>query len=372
MGQPVPVERAIANVQAQLQTSPKDASAWLTLARLHSYAFFTGQPQVPMRNGKAYFSNLPHATPAKEPTAGSLAHLKESIAAFRKSISLDGNVPLAYLGLAWDLGQGAPYAGRIGAIPGEEGLAAKPSQWTERALENYRQAYDRAAKNELAMIGLPPGFEAISGEAAEGIIAIDEQRLKDSKRDQGDLQAEIARMKQSMTKMAQKPRAVTPIIFSFEERASLRDLTTDDVQVNFDLDGFGGSRWTWLKPATGILVWDPARTGVVQSGLQLFGPVTWWMFWRDGYQALAALDDNHDGWLSGAELRGLAVWIDRNQNGRSDAGEVIPVEDAGIVRIGVTAARDTEGTLGNAQGIEFSDGRRTPSFDWVSRGQAIR
>lgn len=84
------------------------------------------------------------------------------------------------------------------------------------------------------------------------------------------------------------------------------------------------------------------------------------MFWRDGFQALSALDDNHDGWLSGAELTGLAVWIDRNQNGRSDPGEVISLADAGILRISVQAAVDADGTLANPRGIEFIDGRRTP------------
>ena len=47
------------------------------------------------------------------------------------------------------------------------------------------------------------------------------------------------------------------------------------------------------------------------------------MFWQDGYQALAALDDDHDGWLRGRELR------------ISDPGEVIPIEQTDIGSIAV-------------------------------------
>jgi len=34
-----------------------------------------------------------------------------------------------------------------------------------------------------------------------------------------------------------------------------------------------------------------------------------------------ALDDNHDGWLTGNELHGLALWYDRNGNGKCDPGK---------------------------------------------------
>jgi hypothetical protein len=42
----------------------------------------------------------------------------------------------------------------------------------------------------------------------------------------------------------------------------------------------------------------------ITSALQLFGNVTFWMFWRDGYAAMSALDDNGDGVLSGDNCRG--------------------------------------------------------------------
>ena len=81
------------------------------------------------------------------------------------------------------------------------------------------------------------------------------------------------------------------------------------------------------------LVFDKQSTGSITSGLQLFGNVTFWLFWRNGYDALRALDDDGDGRIAGAELAGLALWHDRNADGVSDRGEVRPVSEWGIVSL---------------------------------------
>jgi hypothetical protein len=94
--------------------------------------------------------------------------------------------------------------------------------------------------------------------------------------------------------------------------------------------------------------------------------VTWWIFWKDGYQALAALDDNHDGWIRGPELAGLALWFDRNQNGISDPGEVVPIEETGIEALAASSdGWDGESPM-NSRGVRFKDGRVLPTWDWVA------
>jgi hypothetical protein len=50
---------------------------------------------------------------------------------------------------------------------------------------------------------------------------------------------------------------------------------------------------------------------MIRDARQLFGSRTWWIFFRDGYEALSVLDDNRDGQLTGAEMEGIAVWVDR-------------------------------------------------------------
>jgi tetratricopeptide (TPR) repeat protein len=337
-GEPVPVERVLTNIRAQLKDRPKDPALWLVLGRIQSYAYFVSQDKVPMRGERLFISNVPTPPTEKRAAAGDPARLKESIAAFRKAVELDKTSALAYLGLGWDLEKG------------EKSMDA--------ALEAYRKAYDLASKNELEMKYFAPGYEAISMEAGQRIIAILKAR--------GNAAAEVSRLEKSVEKLAHMPRAITPVIFSFREGARLNELVAPDVRVSFDLDGMGGKRWSWLDATTGILVWDPRGTGVVESGLQLFGTATWWMFWRDGYAALSALDDDRDGWLAGAELTGIAVWLDRNQNGRSDPGEVISLRNAGIARIRVSGEPGDGGVLGAGCGVQFADGRCTPSYDWIS------
>jgi hypothetical protein len=114
-------------------------------------------------------------------------------------------------------------------------------------------------------------------------------------------------------------QTITPIIFSVQKHASVLDLLAPDTHVTFDLDGtVRDARWSWTKPDTGLLVWDPQNKGEITSGRQLFGTATWWLLFPNGYAALDALDDDRDGVLSGSELRGVGVWFDKNGNGRSD------------------------------------------------------
>jgi hypothetical protein len=137
--------------------------------------------------------------------------------------------------------------------------------------------------------------------------------------------------------------------------------------VEFNLDGTGRSqRYTWLRPDTGILVWDPRSEGKVTSGHQLFGSVSFRMFWNNGYRALDALDDNRDGELRGAELDGLAVWFDRNQDGVSDPGEVIPIDQTGIAAISARATTADGPSPANEAGLVMADGRVLPTYDWTT------
>jgi hypothetical protein len=166
-------------------------------------------------------------------------------------------------------------------------------------------------------------------------------------------------------------REITPIVFDLSSTGSLTDRLASNKPVYFDLNGddVPDRLTTWVKPTTAILVWDPADSRSVRSGRQLFGSVTWWMFWSDGYAALRALDDNRDGKLSGAEMDGLSAWFDRNGNGISDEAGVTPVQLLGNSEISCRSDQtDVSGALRspmNGRGIRFSDESTVPSFDWV-------
>ncbi len=163
------------------------------------------------------------------------------------------------------------------------------------------------------------------------------------------------------------PSAITPIIFGLDHRNTLATLLSPNTPSPFDLDGTSRHlRWEWLKPTTAILVWDPNHTGRITSGRQLFGSVSWWLFFRNGYEALDALDDNRDGKLTGRELDGIAAWFDTNSNGISDPGEIIPLTNLQIASISCRATTITDGYPANPAGLTMTDGRTLPTYDWIA------
>lgn len=111
--------------------------------------------------------------------------------------------------------------------------------------------------------------------------------------------------------------------------------------VRFNLDPSQRKQY-WLWKASGktpLLVYDPRHEGRITSATQLFGG---WTFggqrvasldqseparpWKNGFDALATLDENGDGKISGAELEPLALWFDHNQDAISQPGEVARLE----------------------------------------------
>jgi len=90
------------------------------------------------------------------------------------------------------------------------------------------------------------------------------------------------------------------------------------------------------------------------------------MFFQNGYRAMDVLDDDRNGWLDSVELDGLSVWFDRNGNGRSDPGEVVPVADLGIVGI-ATRPDGSDGISPMcATGLKLRNGRTVPTYDWIA------
>lgn len=170
---------------------------------------------------------------------------------------------------------------------------------------------------------------------------------------------------------------ITPIMFSMAASSSLADLLTPERTVKFDLDGDGiVEERSWIKPTTGLLVWDGDRDGRITSGRELFGSVTWWLFFSNGYRAMDMLDDNRDGLLTAGELKGICVWFDRDSDGQSDAGEVVSVESLGITAISTRPTGHDGQSLMHDAGIRFKDGHSVPTYDWIApsshRSQKMR
>ncbi|MDP2169984.1 MAG: hypothetical protein Q8J96_06130 [Rhodocyclaceae bacterium] len=109
--------------------------------------------------------------------------------------------------------------------------------------------------------------------------------------------------------------------------------------IHFDHDGDGVLTKTgWAGKDDALLVWDRNANGTIDTGAELFGDFTVLpngTLAPNGYAALAALDSNNDGLLDASDpaFAELKLWRDTDQNGVTGAGELITLQDAGIVSL---------------------------------------
>ena len=108
----------------------------------------------------------------------------------------------------------------------------------------------------------------------------------------------------------------------------------------------------------------------------MFGTVTFWMFWENGYDALCSLDDSGDGRLTGSELKHVALWRDADIDGVSDAGEVTSLTSHGIIALScrhiVVHDEDSSVAAYSPEGIRYRDGSTRPTYDLILRAQPYK
>lgn len=344
----VPVQRLIGNLQTKLKNDPKNIDLLFSLARVHSMAYAKKTSTVPVlkRKGKEtlWLGHVPKGIPFKVSPAGTeeamgeaKAHLKKAIDGYKKVVNLKSDHYLARLGLAWCLEQ----AGK-----------------KEEAITRYRKLIKEALPADRKIRNRYSGLPTISTEATRYLIDLLDPE-KDAK--------EIARLKeQAETTEKNIQRMITPVAIALNQTLAPEAFVDRNATVNFDLDGSGiQRRWQWITPDAAWLVYDEGDTGKITSALQMFGSVTFWLFWENGYEAMASLDDNADGRLRGSELQHLALWRDRNQNGISDPGEVKPLAAHDIVELECSAQTGESGMPYNVNGVTFVDGATRPTCDVI-------
>lgn len=343
----VPIERVLTNLADRASEKPKDAALRFNLARAYAMAYATKAEEVEVQSkdrDALWFgftpSNVPFAaTPTDDKAKQSLAEkrLAQAIEAYEAALKLEPNNTVGRLGYAWCLDQ---------------------AKQKEAAVTEYRRVIAEGWKAEETREFAGPGFHSLVVEAT-GYLTPYLDANKDAK-ELKDLQAKVAKIKAI-------PRAVTPIAIPLVDGLSATDVVDHHLPVKFDADGSGFERsWTWIKPNSGWLVCDQQQTERVDSALQMFGNVTFWMFWQHGYEPLAALDDNRDGSLRGQELAGLAIWCDANRNGRSEPGEVKPLAAHGIVALSCAYevdAQHPERIEFSRAGVTFANGTTRPTYD---------
>ena len=329
----------IANLEKRGQS---DAHAQYLLGRVYSLAYAQKLTVVKVEKGSSdpYFGQLdPGFPPAAVAGQAQLRrkYLEKAIRAFQNAVLLDPKNLSAKLGLGWCYEQ----SGR-----------------RKEALNLYRQVF--AGRYVLEKAGATSSLIDSMGVEAGSYLIHKLDPMKDAK--------EIADVTKKVAELRAIPRAVTPVLIPLQRGARFESLVNPNADVRFDLDGTGPRRWGWVTPRAGWLVYRETKPQI-RSGLQLMGGVSWWVFWKDGYEAMSSLDDDGDGWLTGLETRGLAVWQDRDGDGVSQPDELLSLEELGIEALSCQGQRHPDGFPFSPGGVRYRDGSTDDSYDWTPVGR---
>lgn len=415
--QPIPTERLIKNTNAYITENPKDQKGQYCLARIHYLAFinksfkvnafknnglyeaisehwpgdmklsllnsyaselvlremsYSSTSEIPKKNSSRFWELVSQKKkelekqnwqPPRPSNTDLFRHVELAAQSFEKAISLDDNNALYYLGYASLMKQ---YVDFINEIKSEHLPTQFQTIILARSKELFYKAYELSIHKDMkhkhrpiAGLGSLVGYEA--GKAYIKLVETEKSISKDDKKKVAGITKNIKKLEKLQI------HAITPIIFSLKEHRNLSDLLAENTKVPFDLDGDGiVEKWPWVKPDTGILVWDPEGKGKITSGRQLFGSVTWWIFFTDGYHAMDALDDSRDGQLTGDELTGISVWFDKNTNGISEPGEVTPASQLGITALSTRSDATEDGCPKSTKGLRLKNGGVKPTYDWIA------
>ena len=126
--------------------------------------------------------------------------------------------------------------------------------------------------------------------------------------------------------------------------------------ILFDHDADGVKTATgWVEPDDAFLVFDRNGNGTIDTGRELFGDSTALYaggLAADGFAALAQEDTNQDGLVSAADANwnSLRLWRDLNQDGVSQANELLTLASQGITALKVARTEHSQ-TLANGNQI---------------------
>jgi T1SS-143 domain-containing protein len=153
-----------------------------------------------------------------------------------------------------------------------------------------------------------------------------------------------------------KAPGVDPIILDLDKNGFA--FSSIDNGVTFDIDADGkGDQIAWTSD-DGILAYDVDGNGIIDNGSEIFTPDFNGGKYASGVAALASLDTNGDGKIDTEDdaFSKLSVWVDANNNGVSDEGELSSLFDNGVTSISLT----TDQTVGTEDGQTiFAEGEFT-------------
>ena len=162
---------------------------------------------------------------------------------------------------------------------------------------------------------------------------------------------------------------IDPVVLNLTKDGTSNLVYTSTAHFDYDGDGFA-EMTEWIGENQGLLVMDRNENGVIDDGSELFGNQTILSNGRqavDGYQALAELDDNHDGIINASDTSWskLLIWVD-NGDGVSQSGELKTMEEQGIVSLTLNEINNTTSDkISHIGTFEWSDGTTGNMNDYL-------
>lgn len=197
-------------------------------------------------------------------------------------------------------------------------LEAPPAQYSAPARPTpagYGIEYDRHESYSEA--------EQTNFSASGTVTTADDREIK------FDLQLSMSRQYHEESdislRLGDAARKTDPLVVNFAGTAA--QLT--DQRFAFDLNADGSTEQiNFLAPGSGFLAFDRNGDGRINNGSELFGPTS-----GDGFQELAALDGDSNGWIdeNDASFAQLAVWT-RDKSGK-DALLSLNDSDVGAIAL---------------------------------------
>jgi protocatechuate 3,4-dioxygenase beta subunit len=126
---------------------------------------------------------------------------------------------------------------------------------------------------------------------------------------------------------------ITPIAIDLNGDG-IHTIARADMTGSFDLLGTGKAIQSgWLSGDDGFLATDSNGNGQIDDIGELFGGASK----GSGFAKLASYDSNGDGQVNAADalFSSLRIWQDADSNGKTDTGELISLEAAGVVSLTV-------------------------------------
>ncbi|MFN3317701.1 MAG: DUF5801 repeats-in-toxin domain-containing protein [Allorhizobium sp.] len=150
--------------------------------------------------------------------------------------------------------------------------------------------------------------------------------------------------------------AADPIILDLDKNGFA--FSSIDNGVTFDINADGkGDQIAWTSD-DGILAYDVDGNGLIDNGSEIFTPDFNGGKFASGVAALASLDSNKDGKIDASDdaFSKLQVWVDADNDGISDEGELSSLSANGVASISLT----TDQTGGEEDGqTVFAEGEFT-------------